>query len=66
MHQNIFLGRVPVKKIDSGNLELTNLRTDEMAFIHSLTKIGTDENKAIYSIKSVLINATQNELKCRD
>ena len=28
---------------------MTNLRTDEMAFSHSLTKIGTDENKAIYS-----------------
>ena len=29
---------------------MTNLRTDEMAFSRSLTKIGTDENKAIYSI----------------
>ena len=29
---------------------MTNLRTDEMAFFHSLMKIGTDENKAIYSI----------------
>ena len=28
---------------------MTNLRTDEMAFLRSLTKIGTDENKAIYS-----------------
>ena len=28
---------------------MTNLRTDEMAFFHSLTKIGNDENKAIYS-----------------
>ena len=28
---------------------MTNLRTDEMVFICNLTKIGTDENKAIYS-----------------
>ena len=46
--KNIFLGRVPVI-LDSCNLEMTNLRTDEMAFFRSLTKIGTDENKAIYS-----------------
>ena len=31
---------------------MTNLRTDKMAFICNLTKIGTDENKAIYSIYS--------------
>ena len=29
---------------------MTNLRTDEIPFFRSLTKIGTDENKAIYSI----------------
>ena len=29
---------------------MTNLRTDKMVFICNLTKIGTDENKAIYSI----------------
>ena len=29
---------------------MTNLRTYEMAFSVSLTKIGTDENKTIYSI----------------
>ena len=29
---------------------MMNLRTDEMAFLHSLTKIGTDENKAIHSM----------------
>ena len=46
--KNIFLGRVPVI-LDSCNLEMTNLRTDEMAFFCTLTKIGTDENKAIYS-----------------
>ena len=28
---------------------MTNLHTDEIAFSGSLTKIGTDENKAIYS-----------------
>ena len=31
-----------------GNPQMTNLRTDEMVFLH-LTKIGTGENKAIYS-----------------
>ena len=30
---------------------LTNLHTDEMVFFRHLTKIDTDENKAIYSIK---------------
>ena len=29
---------------------MTNLRTDEIVFFLNLTKIGTDENKAIYSI----------------
>ena len=29
---------------------MTNLRTDEIVFFRNLTKIGTDENKAIYSI----------------
>ena len=33
----------------SGNPEMTNLRTDELVFFRNLTKIGTDENKAIYS-----------------
>ena len=28
---------------------MTNLRTDEIVFFLYLTKIGTDENKAIYS-----------------
>ena len=28
---------------------MTNLRTGEMVFIRNLTKIGTNENKAIYS-----------------
>ena len=28
---------------------MTNLRTDEIVFLCNLTKIGTDENKAIYS-----------------
>ena len=46
----MFLGRVQVINLQSGNLEMTNLCTDEMAFSRSLTKIGTDENKAIYSI----------------
>ena len=29
---------------------MTNLRTDEIVYIRNLTKIGTNENKAIYSI----------------
>ena len=33
----------------AGNPEMTNLRTDEIVFSRNLTKIGTDENKAIYS-----------------
>ena len=33
---------------------MTNLRTDEIVFFRNLTKIGTDENKAIYSIACVL------------
>ena len=28
---------------------MTNLHTDEIVFFRNLTKIGTDENKAIYS-----------------
>ena len=47
--KNIILGRVPLTKLRSGNVEMTNLRIDEMAFFHRLTSIGTDENKAIYS-----------------
>ena len=33
---------------------MTNLRTDEIVFFRNLMKIGTDENKAIYSIKSFI------------
>ena len=29
---------------------MTNLRTEEIVFFCDLMKIGTDENKAIYSI----------------
>ena len=32
---------------------MTNLCTDEMVFFRNLTKIDTDENKAIYSIQNV-------------
>ena len=42
---------VPVIDLRTGNLEMTNLRTDEMVFSRNLTKIGTDENKAIYSTR---------------
>ena len=34
---------------------MTNLRTDEIVFFRYLTKIGTDENKAIYSTVNVEI-----------
>ena len=39
----------PCDKLCSDNPEMTNLRTDENVFFRNLTKIGTDENKAIYS-----------------
>ena len=42
-------GRLVTIKLCSGNPEMTNLRTDEIVFFHNLTKIGTGENKAIYS-----------------
>ena len=29
---------------------MTNLRTDKIVFLGNLTKIGADQNKAIYSI----------------
>ena len=35
---------------------MTNLRTDKMPFSGGLTKIGTDENKAIYSILFYYVN----------
>ena len=38
-------------KVCFGNPQMTNLRTDEIIFFLNLTKIGTDENKAIHSIK---------------
>ena len=44
------LGRVLVTNLQSGIAEMTNLRTDEIAIFCILTKISTDENKAIYSI----------------
>ena len=52
MHQK----HIPVNKLDSCNLEMTNLCSDEMAFFHRLTKIGTDENKAIYSKQLAFMN----------
>ena len=39
----------------SANLHMTNLRTDEMVFFRNLTKIDTDENKAIYSTQFYVI-----------
>ena len=40
---------------------MTNLRTDEIIFFLHLTKIGTDENKAIYSITQVNIYISERE-----
>ena len=40
---------------------MTNLRTDEIVFFRNLTKIGTDENKAIHSI---LTEKRKCELEC--
>ena len=51
----------PCDKLCSGNPEMTNLRTDEIAFVRNLTKIGTDQNNAIYS-KCVLIDNKKNRL----
>ena len=42
----------------SANLHMTNLRTDEMVFFHDLTKIDTDENKAIYSKRHAIKSVT--------
>ena len=39
-----------VTNLCSGYPEMTNLHTDEIVLFRNLTKIGTDENKAIYSI----------------
>ena len=44
------LERLPCDKTCSGNLQMTNLRTAEIIFVYNLTEIGTNENKAIYSI----------------
>ena len=52
----IFLGRVWVTNLYFENLEMTNLRTDETAFFRSLTKIGTDKNKGIYSKYIVILS----------
>ena len=34
--------------------ETTNLRTDKIVIFRNLTKIGTDENKAIYSMPPII------------
>ena len=36
-------------------LVILKWRTDEIVFFRNLTKIGTDENKAIYSIQIYFI-----------
>ena len=47
----IILKKCPlVTNLCSGSPEMMNLRTDEIVSFPNLTKIGTDENKAIYSI----------------
>ena len=46
----VFLGQAPCEKICSGNLQMSNLHTEEIVYFHNLRKIGTDKNiKAIYS-----------------
>ena len=48
--KHIFLRKFTMwQHLCSDNLEMTNLRTDEIVFFRNMTKIGTDENKAIYS-----------------
>ena len=37
---------------------MTNLRTDVIALFRSLTKFGTDKNKAIYSITDCAMDMT--------
>ena len=39
VQQNIILGRVLLTKLHSGNVELTNLRNDEMAFFIDRRKL---------------------------
>ena len=43
------MARSLVTILYSANLHMTNLHTDEIVFFRNLTKIDTDENKAIYS-----------------
>ena len=44
---------------------MTNLRTDEIVFFRNLTKIGTDENKAIYSSPNTNSDIVYNNLLTR-
>ena len=48
-HNNYCKERSHCDKLCSVNHEMKNLRTDEIVLFRNLTKIGTDENKAIYS-----------------
>ena len=43
---------------------MTNLRTDEIVSFRNLTKIGTDENKAIYSTTQQAVTIIFLILKC--
>ena len=48
---------------------MTNLRNDENVFVRNLTKIGTEENKAIYSRspqRSVYLNREKNQKLWQD
>ena len=38
---------------NSTYLQMTNLHTDKIVIFRNLKKIGTDKNKAIYSIQSI-------------
>ena len=53
----LFYGKVLVQNLHSANLQMGGLRIDEMVFFRNLTKIGTEENKAIYSNSGELFSA---------
>ena len=57
-------GKAMVIILYSADLHMTNLRTDEMVFFCNLTKIVTDENKAIYSITIHEVHIVKLQQSC--
>ena len=53
--QNIANKRSMVTNLHISYHQMTNLRNDEMVLFRNLTKIGTDENKSIYSMFSTKV-----------